>query len=433
VLPGWLREAVVYEIFVDRFANGNHWIDPPNAAAWGSAPGAAGFMGGDLAGIASRLEYLAGMGVNVLYLTPIFLASSNHRYNTYDYFTIDPRIGTLDEFRHLVANVHRRGMRILLDGVFNHCGRGFFPFFDVMENGEASAWAGWFRVDGYPVEAYGRHRFDGWLGAAEVPEIDLSNPGARDYMLRVAEYWTAQGIDGWRLDAVPHVRHRPFWAELRDVVRRVNPDAYLLAEIWEDPFPWLNAGFDGATNYAFREAVVQFLFARTLTASAFAACLERATSSDPCVAAGMCNLLGSHDTPRLWTLAGGDERLVRMALTLLFAFPGIPSVYYGDETGLEGGNEPDNRRAMEWDERRWNTNLRPFIHQLSARRRSVRALREGRWETDRVDDRRGLCVFRRRAGDDECLVIVDLEARSARLEGGRTCVAEDVCRVQSGL
>jgi glycosidase len=414
VVPGWLHEAVVYEIFVDRFANGNHWIDPPNVAEWRSAPGAAGFMGGDLAGIADRLPYLADLGVNVLYLTPIFLASSNHRYNTYDYFTIDPRVGTIDEFRLLVTGAHRLGMRILLDGVFNHCGRGFFPFFDVMENGAASAWAGWFRVDGFPVDAYGRHRFDGWLGAAEVPEIDLAHPEARAYMLRVAEYWTAQGIDGWRLDAVPHVRHRAFWGELREVVRRVNPDAYLLAEIWEDPSAWLGTGFDGATNYAFRDAVVEFLFTRTLTASAFAERLERATPPDPCAAAGMCNLLGSHDTPRLWSLADGDERLVRMALTLLFAFPGVPSLYYGDEIGLEGGPEPDNRRAMDWDERRWNVDLRPLIRQLSADRRSMRALREGTWETVQADDARERCVFRRRAGEEEYVIEVDRQALVTR-------------------
>ena len=415
MVPDWLRDAVVYEIFVDRFSNGNHHLDPPNVAAWGSAPCATGFMGGDLAGITSRLEYLADMGVSVLYLTPIFLASANHRYNTYDYFTIDPRVGTLDDFRELVAKVHRLGMRILLDGVFNHCGRGFFPFFDVMENGRASAWTGWFHVDDYPVDAYGCHRFEGWLGAAEVPEINLANPDARAYMLRVAEYWTAQGIDGWRLDAVPHVRHRAFWRELCHVVRRVNPEAYLLAEIWGDPSPWLGADFDGATNYAFRDAIVGFLFERSLTPSAFAERLERATCRDPHIAAGMCNLLGSHDTPRLWTLAGGDERLVRIALTLLFAFPGIPCVYYGDEIGLAGGAEPDNRRAMEWDERRWNADLRPLIGQLASARRSAPALCEGTWETVLADDNRGVCVFRRRSRDDECLVTVDLDAREARV------------------
>ena len=420
--PGWLRDAVVYEVFVDRFAKGRRPLDALNR----SAPGASWFMGGDLPGITGRLDYLADMGVSVLYLTPIFLSTSNHRYNTYDYFTIDPRLGTLDDFHHLIAEAHRHGLRILLDGVFNHCGRGFFPFFDVMENGAASAYAGWFHVDGYPLDAYGRHRFDGWQGAAEVPEINLANQDARAYMLRAAEYWTMQGIDGWRLDAVAHVRHREFWGELRGVVRRMNPEAYLLAEIWEDPRPWLGGGFDGATSYGFRDAVVEFLFTRSLTPSAFARrlewCAARDTSSPPF---GMCNLLGSHDTPRLWTLAGGDEQLVGMALTLLFAFPGVPLVYYGDEIGIDGGDEPDNRRAMEWNESLWTTDLRPLIRRLAALRRSSSALREGRWETVSTDDTLGRCVFRRRRNDDEWALVVDREARDAYFEPRAAVAAPD--------
>jgi len=421
VNPDWLRDAVIYEIFVDRFANGNRTLDPPNVAPWGSSPRVTGFMGGDLAGITSRLDYLTDMGVNVLYLTPIFLASSNHRYNTYDYFAIDPRLGSLDDFNRLVAEVHRRGLRILLDGVFNHCGRGFYPFFDVMENGAASAWADWFHIAGFPVDAYGGHRFDGWLGAAEVPEINLANPRARAYMLRVAEYWTMQGIDGWRLDAVAHVRHRSFWQELREVVRRVNPEAYLLAEIWDDPTPWLGHDFDGATDYEFCTALEQFLFEGTLTASAFAQRLDASAARQTRHSTrGMCNLVGSHDTPRIWTLAKGDEQLVRMAFTVLFAFPGVPCIYYGDEIGLDGGPEPDNRRAMEWNERRWNADLRAHIRELIAMRRSSPALCDGTWETIDADNDRGRCVFRRRAGDDECLLTVDLIARDARLETNRT-------------
>jgi glycosidase len=202
----------------------------------------------------------------------------------------------------------------------------------------------------------------------------------------------------------------------------VNPDAYLLAEIWEDPTSWLGPDFDGATDYEFRTAVERFLLEGTLSASAFARCLEacaarQATLSTP----GMCNLVGSHDTPRLWTLAKGDERLVRMTFTLLFAFPGVPCIYYGDETGLEGGPEPDNRRAMEWDRQRWNTDLRSHIRELAAMRRSSPALRGGNWETVEADDERGRCVFRRHAGDDECLLTVDLVARDARVELRTAC------------
>jgi neopullulanase len=285
-------------------------------------------MGGDLPGIRQRLGYLEDLGVNLLILSPVFLAASNHRYDTYDYYRVDPRLGTLDDLRALVAESHRRGMRVLLDGVFNHCGRGFFPFFDVMENGEASAWSEWFRVEGHPVDAYGAARYGSWQGVAALPELNLAHPPARDYLLRVAEFWTRHGIDGWRLDAVPHVRERDFWRELRDAVRSVNPEAYLLAEIWEDAEPWLAPGyFDGATHYPFRELVVQLVRRRPLRPTAlagrFADLVRRQTWPR---ALGMCNLLGSHDTPRLLTLARGDAARVELALLLLFFFPGVPAL-----------------------------------------------------------------------------------------------------------
>ena len=406
--PGWIREAVAYEIFVDRFANGDPSLDPANVDPFGSPPTKTGFMGGDLRGITDRLGYLEELGVNLVLLTPIFMSSSNHRYNTYDYYRIDPRLGTIEDFRRLVGEAHHRGIRVLLDGVFNHCGRGFFPFFDVMENGAASEWSEWFYINGFPVDAYGAHRFRAWQDAPALPEYNLANRRAREYLLRVAEFWTREGIDGWRLDAVLHVRHREFWSELREVVRRANPAAYLLAEIWEDPKPWLDAGyFDGATNYRLRELVLEFVLEESIDASDFAGRLEDLVTRQPWpIALGMCNLVASHDTPRIRTLARGNRARVKLALFLQFFFPGIPAIYYGDEIGLEGGQDPDNRRAMEWDPASWDQDLRRFVRELAACRRALRPLQSGTWQTVVADDGKRLCVFMRRSGAEVALLVI---------------------------
>lgn len=406
--PEWTRDAVAYQIFVDRFANGNPALDPPNVAPWGSTPTATGFMGGDLQGIAERLDYLADLGVTLVLLTPIFHSTANHRYNTHDYYRIDPRLGSLDDFTAFLAGAHRAGIRVLLDGVFNHCGRGCYPFLDVMENGADSACSDWFYIEGFPVDAYGAHRFKAWLDAPAVPEFNLANPEARAYVLRIAEFWTAQGIDGWRLDAVPHVRYRPFWGELRRAIKKVNPDAYLVAEIWDDASTWLDAGnFDGATNYPFRELVLQFVVHRAMPPSELARRLEELAARHAWqTTLRMCNLIGSHDTPRAWTLARGDVARVKMLCALQFAFPGIPALYYGDEIGLEGGAEPGNRGAMPWDEGCWNRELHAFVRRLAALRRSLRALQDGDWHTLLADDRSGVCGFSRRSGGDAVILTV---------------------------
>ena len=404
----WTRDAVVYQIFVDRFANGNPTLDPPDVAPWGSTPTATGFMGGDLKGIAERLDYLTDLGVNVVSLTPIFLSTSNHRYNTYDYYRIDPRLGSLEDFLAFLAEAHRVGIRVLLDGVFNHCGRGCYPFFDVMENGKDSQWRDWFYVEGFPVDAYGTHRFKAWLGAAAVPEFNLGNPKTREYLLQIAEFWTAQGVDGWRLDAVPHVRYKPFWRELRRAIKKVNPAAYLVAEIWDDAGAWLDSGdFDGATNYPFREVVLQFAIQRSVQPSEFARRLAEMVERHAWnTTLRMCNLIGSHDTPRVWTLARGDLAMVKMLLALQFTFPGIPAVYYGDEIGLEGGDEPGNRGAMPWNAGCWNLELRAFVRRLVTLRRSLGPLQHGDWHTLVADDQRGVCVFLRRSKTDMAILLV---------------------------
>lgn len=398
----------MYQVFVDRFARTPRSRSHPSYADWGSRPTRTHFMGGTLRGITSRLAYLQDLGVNLLYLTPIFLASSNHRYNVVDYYRIDPRLGSLDDFDELIEQAHARHIRIILDGVFNHCGRGFFPFHDVMENGRQSAYCDWFHLRRFPVDAYGEAHYRGWQGRPLMPILNLANPRVQAYFLNVARYWTTRGIDGWRLDAVGEVRGHAFWKAFRRTVRQVNPDAYVLGEFWGDGTAWLKSDqFDGGTNYVWRDTVLEFIVHRTIRADEFARRLLSLTVRYPRnQTRGMANVLGSHDTVRLWTAAKGDAAAVRQALVLQFSFPGIPALYYGDEIGLEGGEDPDNRGAMRWKAGSPKTDLRADIRRLAAMRQASRVLRYGDWQTVFADAALDLCVFRRRHGASEALIVV---------------------------
>ncbi len=405
----WHREAVVYQIFVDRFARGNQRATIPDQVAWGTRPTRSNFMGGDLAGITHKLDYIASLGANVICLTPIFASNSNHRYNTHDYYRIDPGVGDLRAFRRLLSEAHQRGIRVLLDGTFNHCGSGFFPFVDVVSMGPNSPYKDWFYIEGFPLFDNSNRRYAAWQDVAELPELNLAHPETQKYFLEVAVHWTRQGIDGWRLDAVRHVRHRPFWNALRDAIRAVRPDAYLLAEIWEDAQPWLETeAFDGATNYPLREILFDFVVHRSLTASQFARRVQRRLQKVSWqTTLGMLNLLGSHDTERLWSTTGRDTNSTKLLMLLQFVLPGIPAIYYGDELGMGGGQDPDNRRAMPWHSTGRRTDLQDHIRKLATLRKTHEALQSGNWQTLWNDDKQRVCAFLRQAPGDFAIIVIN--------------------------
>lgn len=377
--------------------------------AWGSPPTRTGFMGGTLQGIIDRLPYIQDLGINLLYLTPIFLSSSNHRYNIYDYYRIDPRLGNLEIFDELIAKAHAHQLRVILDGVFNHCGRGFFPFYDVMENGKYSAFSDWFYIRRFPVDGYGNGYYRGWQDRPLMPILNLANPAVQEYFLGVARYWTSRGIDGWRLDAVGEVPGHAFWKAFRRQVRQINPDAYLLAEFWGDGKAWLRDDqFDGGTNYVWRDIVLDFFVHRKTRADLFASRLSELMVRYPwSQTLATVNVLGSHDTRRLYSVAKGDLDRIKMALAFQYVYPGIPTVYYGDEIGLAGGNDPDNRRAMPWQVADWNDELRMFIQRLIKIRKLLHVLRHGDWKPVLVDPTTNLCVFLRRHNGKLVLIVLN--------------------------
>ncbi|MEN4010887.1 MAG: glycoside hydrolase family 13 protein [Bellilinea sp.] len=419
-IPDWVKDAVFYQIFPDRFANGDLTNDPPNVQPWGEIPDAFHFQGGDLAGIEQRLDYLQDLGINALYLNPIFLSPSTHRYNTVDYYCIDPKLGSRQDFRRLLRRAHRKGMRIILDGVFNHCGRGFFAFNDLLENGSNSPYQDWFHIKKFPLHAYGpgkSSRYEAWWGYKSLPKFNTHAPAVRRYILDVARHWIDEGIDGWRLDVPNEIDDDTFWAEFRYAVKKGNPQAYLLGEIWDVQSRWVDdEHFDGLMNYPVRSIIIDSLIHSISNQ-------ERLTRLEKIQDAygmenlyGMYLLLGSHDTERIITLLNHDMQKVRLAYLLLFAFPGAPAIYYGDEIGLRGGKDPDCRRAFVWAEEDWDVNLRDWIKRLIGVRRSNPIFRHGNLQVvDSANAENGF-VLLRQDGEKRVLIASNFSSQKTVLK-----------------
>lgn len=380
--PDWVRHAVFYQIFPERFANGDPSNDPENVQPWGTAPTLYNFMGGDLQGIIDKLDYLVELGINALYLNPIFQATSSHKYNTFDYMRIDSSFGDLDTFHRLIDAAHQRNIKVVLDCVFNHCGRGFFAFNDIMENGEQSPYLNWFHIEQFPLHAYdddGPLGYKAWWDYRSLPKFNTDHPPVRQYLLNVARYWIEQGADGWRLDVPNEIADHNFWREFRDVVKAVNPDAYIVGEIWNDATAWLDGSqFDAVMNYLFRDACRDFFARGTMAVDVFDTTIRTLLKLYPReVTEVQLNLLGSHDTARILTEAQGNIDRVRLATLFQMTFPGAPCVYYGDEIGLEGENDPHCRACFPWDSESWALELQEWIKQCIALRHEYTALRTG--------------------------------------------------------
>ncbi|MBN2386239.1 MAG: glycoside hydrolase family 13 protein [Anaerolineales bacterium] len=421
ITPYWVQDAIFYQIFPDRFANGDPDNDPPNVQPWGSPPSLDGFQGGDLRGVIQRFDYLLDLGINALYFNPIFASPSTHRYNTSDYYQIDPKLGTLADFRALLEVAHRNHVRVVLDGVFNHCGRGFFAFADVLENGENSAYRDWFHIRQFPLEAYTpgeAHNYLGWWNHKSLPKFNTENPLVRRYLLDVAHYWIEQGIDGWRLDVPNEIDDDEFWAEFRQVVKSANRDAYILGEIWTADPRWVgDEHFDGLMNYPVRDALLRLLYAGTLDMPHFIEKVEGllSTYARENVHA-MFVPLGSHDTERLFTKVEGSTVKAKLAFLFQMAYPGAPAVYYGDEIGLQGGKDPDCRRAFPWDQSQWNLDLQSWVRTLIALRKANPALCRGDYRRMVLDNQNGHYVFVRELGEQRVVVAINASESQQTIE-----------------
>lgn len=400
--PEWVRDAVFYQIFPDRFAKSPNLHKPRNLEPWNSPPTSHGFKGGDLIGVVEHLDYLLDLGVNAIYFTPIFQSAANHRYHTYDYFNVDPLLGGNGALRVLLDEAHRRGMRVILDGVFNHASRGFFQFHDILENGKDSPYIDWFTVRSLPLNAYDERtppNYDAWWSLHALPKFNVANPDVREYLMQVGEFWVRFGIDGWRLDVPSEINDDTFWREFRTRVKAINPDAYIVGEIWHEARRWLQGDqFDAVMNYLFTKLCIEFFIGRNvdpalvegsslwpvrhIEAAEFGKeidALLKLYSRE--ITEVQMNLLDSHDTARYLTMARDDKSALQLATLFQMTYPGAPSVYYGDEVSLAGGKDPLSRASFPWDQAAWDTDMRAFFKRVIALRHAHPALRRGDYQT----------------------------------------------------
>ncbi len=434
--PEWVKDAVFYEIFPDRFAKAQpphyypNYLHSTNLEPWDEKPTSQGYKGGNFWGIIEKLDYLQDLGINAIYFTPIFQSTCNHRYHTHDYYQVDPLLGGNVAFAEFLKQAHERNIRVILDGVFNHVGRGFFFFNDILENGPFSAWLDWFKIENWPISAYDGTlpaNYASWMGNRALPQLNHHNPQVREYIMQVAEYWIRQGIDGWRLDVPDQIKVEGFWQEFRTRVKNINPDAYLVGEIWKPAEKWLDGTqFDGVMNYQFTEATLAFAGGHRIVREyveippyypypplnplQYAQRMHSLVNRYPWeITLTQLNLLGSHDTARILTIAGGDIKTVELATLLLFTFPGAPCIYYGDEVGLEGGLDPDCRRTFPAPQD-WNTHLLEYHKELIRLRHQYISLRRGIYDPIYADD--NIYVFSRSYKEETLVVVVNIDEHS---------------------
>lgn len=410
-VPGWVHDAVVYNIFPDSFATSHKYIslDPTELDYNGQT--VKGKLGGTLRGVAENVDYLKDLGINCVYVNPIFAAGEYHKYDLLDYFHVDPVFGGDEAFREMVDTLHANGIRIIIDGVFNHCGWYFFAFDDVVRNQEKSKYCDWFYHLEFPVqrpetpEIYPTYACFAY--ERMMPKLDTANPEVRDYFCRVGRYWVEEfGIDGWRLDVASEVDDG-FWRAFRKAVKDVNPDALLIGEVWESANHWLQGDmFDSAMNYDFRKHCNLFFAEAAIDAADFAGritnmLMRYRVQTVP----AQLNLLDSHDVSRFLSLCNGDTTKYKLAILFMMTFVGMPTVFYGDELGIQGILEEEYRHPMPWNG--GDAELRAFFKKAIAMRHELAPLRRGDFRIVSAEQGSGLIVFIRKLGNQTVTVCIN--------------------------
>ena len=471
--PEWVQTAVIYQIFPERFANGDPTNDPDfsewyyegvNALPasgktngeyfhlvqdWYDVAGLSqspyktdgkpdwnSFYGGDIEGVRANLDYLVDLGVTAIYFNPIFTSKSNHKYDAASYAEVDPHFATNDEFKRFVEECHERGVRVILDLAINHSGHTYWAFVDARENGTQSEYWDWYEWKEWPIPGPAQHTpanardyYDCWWGFGQMPNFnfDLSKPNNEEnavadieeatpnwplvnHLLDTADYWLTEiGVDGYRLDVAGEVPFW-FWELFRERVKSAKPDAYIVGELWGSSPDWVNASyFDAVMNYKyFRDPVLSFIARGDATAEEF----DRALAPGRLIYPGegaraMMNILGSHDTERFLTTAGGDVRRLKLAALFAVTYTGAPTIYYGDEVAMQGAHDPDCRRPFhwKWTEEPARVEVHDYFAALTAVRRAHPSCVWGQFETLLADGR--VYAYRRASTHDAIIVVMN--------------------------
>lgn len=452
-IPDWVYGSVMYQVFPERFANGRSEINPENTVKWGSVPTRLDFQGGDLYGVIDKLDHIESLGVNILYLNPIFLSGSTHKYDSWDHLKVDPTLGGDDSLRDLISNCHDRNIKVILDCSLNHVHPRHFAFQDIVKNGENSEYKNWFTIFDYPVrlihrphlyantykvgwdgneEEYKRYlektfdetkvpvevrdddgpivepSYKTWWGVPDMPKVNFESKEARQWALDVTKYWIENfDIDGWRMDVAKELDFS-FWKEFRDIAHKANKDTLLISEIFGDTSQWLQGDrFDGTMNYSFREAMTDYFATKRINNKEFADSLANLYSMYSFEALSSCqNLLSSHDVERFLNKCGNEEDGILGAIFLQATFPGIAGIYYGDEIGLGGADDPFNREPFPWNsEESWNSTILDYTKKLMNIKKSSSIFKYGRFEL--LDDNEQFVAFRRILKDESMLCIIN--------------------------
>ena len=400
-VPQWAANKVVYQIFPSRFAT----TQPVDKKLWYKAPiTPMDDLHGNLRGIIEHLDYIKNLGIDVVYLTPIFKSNSCHKYDTIDYYQVDPSFGTTEDLKELVQKSHERGMKVVLDAVYNHTGREFFAFQDILEKGEKSKYLDWYFIDELPPRGeWGEipnFKCFGYYGG--MPKLNLKNPEVEKYITDVACYWIKEcDIDGWRLDVGDEISHF-FWKNFRKAIKAVKKDMLIIGEIWHYAGDFLEGDeWDTVMNYPFYLNLIDLLADEKINVSQFVQNLGylKGRLNKKCYPL-MWNLIDSHDTARFLHLCNDNKKKQHLAAAFQLLLPGMPMVYYGDEYAMPGANDPDCRRGMYWDEEYQDKEMYNWYKKLMQVRKTHACIVEGEMIEIIANDDEDTIVMIRKNGEE---------------------------------
>lgn len=433
--PTWFKEGVLYHIFVDRFNNGNRTGKPSNPKKnsfiygnWEDDPMYIkdengdiirwDFYGGNLKGIINKLGYLKKLGISIIYLSPVFESSSNHKYNTGDYKKIDPMFGDEEIFSELIEKANAKGISIILDGVFSHTGADsiYFDKFNNYDskgayNNEDSTYRSWYTFDDSKVG------YKCWWGIKDLPNVNELEPSYMNYIIKdedsVLNKWTKMGVKGWRLDVVDELPEE-FVTEFKKELKKSENDSVLIGEVWEDASNKISYGqrrkyllgkqLDSAMGYPFRKGILSFLRGEIASYELNDLYMDIKENYPPDAFKANLNLLGTHDVRRVKTELDNDQDMIKLAVLAQMTFEGVPYIYYGDEAGLAGDKDPDNRRTYPWKNE--DNEMIDFYRNSIQTRHRIKALLKG--ETNFIytkDD--DVFAYERFIDEDSCLIIIN--------------------------
>lgn len=378
-IPLWYKNSVMYQVFPDSFAQSRNKVEEVPSEKSTNGITVKSKIGGTINGIRENIPYFKELGVDLLYINPIFTAVSYHKYDTIDYCKIDPGMGTNDDFARLVGECHQNGIRIMLDLVFSSCSMEHPAFLDVREKGEDSEYADWYIVHKYPVVCKENPDYECFAFFGEVPKYNIANQKVIEYLIEAGRYWlTEYHIDGYRLDVANELSHE-FWRKFRMEMQRIKPDIVLIGEAWHHANSFVGNGqFHGVMNFPLLFSVWEFFGYDMTNVQQFAESLTRLTMlykwDNTCA---MMNFLDNHDTMRFINVAQFDRCRQKLAFAFLISFVGVPLVYYGDEKSLEGSSTEDSRRKMIWQDEPTNEDMFKYYKKLIAIRKQYPVLIEG--------------------------------------------------------